>query len=194
MLCSPIYSDTGFKMKLIATELKDVLIVEPHVFEDPRGFFMETWRQEVFLDAGIDYTFVQENHSKSGRGILRGLHYQVRQAQGKFIRVVAGEIFDVAVDLRRSSETFGKWAGVYLSAENRKSLWIPPGFAHGFFVTSEAAEVTYKCTDYYAPEYEKSLLWSDPEIGIEWPVQGYDVILSDKDRDACPLADAETYD
>ncbi len=180
-------------MKLVPTELDDVIVIEPKVFPDQRGFFMETWREDMFQQVGLNYSFIQENHSKSSAGILRGLHYQIKQAQGKYIRVVAGEIYDVAVDLRRSSASFGKWTSEYLSAENKKALWVPPGFAHGFFVTSEVAEVTYKCTEYYAPEYERSLLWNDPALGIDWPIEDIEVILSEKDRNGVPLADAETY-
>ncbi|MDT8397344.1 MAG: dTDP-4-dehydrorhamnose 3,5-epimerase [Pseudomonadales bacterium] len=182
-------------MKLSHTSLPDVLLFTPRVFGDHRGFFMETWREDVFAQAGITARFVQENHSKSGRGILRGLHYQRQQAQGKFIRVVAGEIFDVAVDLRRHSITFGQWVGVTLSADNKLGLWVPPGFAHGFYVTGDGAEVSYKCTAYYAPEHEHSLLWNDPALGIEWPIApGEAPILSDKDRKASPLAEAPCYD
>lgn len=180
-------------MKLIATAIPDVIVIEPKVFGDQRGFFMETWREEDFKTQGITQHFVQENHSKSTQGILRGLHYQIKHPQGKLIRVVSGEIFDVAVDLRRSSPTFGRWVGVTLSSENKRSLWIPPGFAHGFYVTGKDAEVTYRCTDYYAPEHERSLLWNDPDIGIDWPLAGDDVVLSEKDRLGSRFEDAETY-
>ncbi|MEX2367008.1 MAG: dTDP-4-dehydrorhamnose 3,5-epimerase [Pseudohongiellaceae bacterium] len=177
-------------MKFIPSRLADVIIIEPEVHGDHRGFFMETWRAEAFARAGIDLDFVQDNHSKSKQGILRGLHYQLQQAQGKLIRVVAGEIYDVAVDIRKESPDFGKWVGVTLSADNKRSLWVPPGFAHGFYVSSEFAEVTYRCTDYYAPEYERSLRWDDPTLNIDWPVRG-EVILSDKDKNAPLLADAQ---
>jgi dTDP-4-dehydrorhamnose 3,5-epimerase len=181
-------------MKFVATELPGVVIVEPRVFGDARGFFMETWEQRKFAQAGIDATFVQDNHSASARHVLRGLHYQVRQAQGKLVRVVAGEVFDVAVDLRRSSPAFGRWVGVRLSAENRRMLWIPPGFAHGFLVLSERAEFVYKCTDFYAPDHERSLLWNDPALGIEWPLPtGVTPELSGKDSAGRTLGSAETF-
>ena len=181
-------------MKFLPTTLKDVLVLEPTVHGDHRGFFMETWRREWFEQAGIDADFIQDNHSKSSQAILRGLHYQIEKAQGKLIRVVAGEVFDVAVDLRRSSADFGKWTGVTLSAENKRSLWVPPGFAHGFYVLSDSAEVTYRSTEYYAPEYDRSLRWNDPELAIEWPLLDGEVILSNKDREAPLLADADTYE
>lgn len=180
-------------MKIKPTSIPDILVIEPDVHGDHRGFFMETWRKEWFTDLGDDLTFVQDNHSKSVKGTLRGLHYQVKQPQGKFIRVVQGEIFDVVVDLRLASDTFGQWEGVLLSSENKKSLWVPPGFAHGFYVISDTAEITYKCTDYYAAEYERSLLWNDPEIGINWPLLDDEVVLSEKDAKGSPLAECETY-
>ncbi len=181
-------------MKLIPTSIPDVILIEPDVFGDHRGFFMETWHQKKFADAGINAKFVQDNHSKSKRGILRGLHYQMHQPQGKLVRVIAGEVFDVAVDLRKSSTTFGKWVGEMLSAENKKMLWVPPGFAHGFYVISEYAEFTYKCTDFYAPEYERSISWDDPDIAINWPLVGNDnPILSEKDEAVAPFKDAEYY-
>lgn len=155
---------------------------------------METWRESTLADVAPSLRFVQDNHSKSSKGILRGLHYQLQQPQGKLVRVVSGEIFDVAVDMRRSSPTFGKWIGEVLSAENRRQLWVPPGFAHGFLVTSESAEMVYKCTDYYAPEDEHSLSWNDPTLAISWPMDGIsDAILSDKDKQAHLFADAPTY-
>jgi dTDP-4-dehydrorhamnose 3,5-epimerase len=180
-------------MKKYSTGIPDVLIFEPPVHGDHRGFFMETWRKEWF--AGIEGAneFVQDNHSKSIQGTLRGLHYQTRHTQGKYIRVVKGEIYDVVVDLRKSSRTFGKWVGEMLSAENKKSLWVPPGFAHGFYVVSEEAEITYKCTDYYAAEHERTLLWSDPQVGITWPLIENKVVLSDKDRAGSNLIDCETF-
>jgi dTDP-4-dehydrorhamnose 3,5-epimerase len=181
-------------MKVTPLQIPDVLLIEPKIFGDHRGFFMETWRARGFAEAGIDLPFVQDNHSRSARGILRGLHYQLRQPQGKLVRVVGGEVFDVAVDLRRSSPTFGRWAGAVLSAENKHMLWVPPGFAHGFYVMSELADFVYKCTDYYAPEHERSLLWNDPEVGIEWPlVDGEPPVLSAKDERAASLQMAETY-
>lgn len=164
----------------IKTSIPDVWIVEPKVFGDDRGFFMETWRQEWFSSV-TDKAFVQDNHSKSVQGTLRGLHYQTSYTQGKFIRVLAGEIYDVAVDLRKSSATFGQWVSVELSAKNKRALWVPEGFAHGFYVKSDIAEIAYKCTDYYAPEYEKTLMWNDPELAIDWPLVKEQVLLSDKD-------------
>jgi dTDP-4-dehydrorhamnose 3,5-epimerase len=170
-------------MKVIETKIPDVKIIEPAVFGDDRGFFMETWNQSKFeeLVTGKPTAFVQDNHSKSKKGILRGLHYQTENTQGKLVRVVSGEVFDVAVDIRKDSPTFGEWVGVYLSAENKRQLWVPEGFAHGFYVTSEEAEFVYKCTDYYNPNAEHSLLWNDSNIGIEWPIIE-EPILSDKDR------------
>ncbi|HCG6789347.1 TPA: dTDP-4-dehydrorhamnose 3,5-epimerase [Vibrio parahaemolyticus] len=169
-------------MKVIDTKIPDVKIIEPQVFGDERGFFMETWQQKKFeeLVTGKPTLFVQDNHSKSKQGILRGLHYQTENTQGKLVRVVSGEVFDVAVDIRKGSETFGHWVGVYLSAENKRQLWIPEGFAHGFYVTSEEAEFVYKCTDFYNPEAELSIKWDDSSIGIEWPVEDR-VTLSEKD-------------
>ncbi|MCD9497726.1 dTDP-4-dehydrorhamnose 3,5-epimerase [Photobacterium carnosum] len=172
-------------MKVIETEIPDVKIIEPDVFGDERGFFMETWNQNTFekLVTGKPTEFVQDNHSKSKKGILRGLHYQTENTQGKLVRVVSGEVFDVAVDIRKGSPTFGKWVGVYLSAENKFQLWVPEGFAHGFYVTSDEAEFVYKCTDYYNPKAEHSILWNDPEIGIDWPIlDNNKIILSDKDK------------
>lgn len=180
-------------MNIIRTDIPDVLIVEPKVFGDARGFFFESYNQRRFEElTGLSLNFVQDNHSRSARGVLRGLHYQVKQPQGKLVRVIAGEVFDVAVDLRRSSPTFGKSVGVTLSADNHRQLWIPPGFAHGFLVTSDTADFVYKATDYYAPEYERSVLWNDPALAIPWPLQG-DPLLSAKDKAGVPLAQAETY-
>ncbi|USD60273.1 dTDP-4-dehydrorhamnose 3,5-epimerase [Vibrio sp. SCSIO 43140] len=169
-------------MKVKATSIPDVKIIEPQVFGDERGFFMETWQQNKFerLVTGKSTPFVQDNHSKSSKGILRGLHYQTENTQGKLVRVVSGEVFDVAVDVRKDSPTFGQWVGVYLSAENKRQLWVPEGFAHGFYVTSDEAEFVYKCTDYYNPSAEHSIAWDDPEIGIEWPIEA-EPILSSKD-------------
>ena len=180
-------------MQVVPTELPDVLLLEPKVFGDERGFFFEAYNRRAFHKAtGIDTDFVQDNVSRSAKNVLRGLHYQVRQAQGKLVRVLAGEIWDVAVDLRRSSPSFGKWAGFTLSAESRRTAWIPVGFAHGFVVVSESADVLYKTTDYYAPEHERTLLWSDPALGIKWPLAGAPV-LADKDRRGASLAAAEAY-
>jgi len=180
-------------MQTVATELPGVLLLEPRVFGDARGFFFESYNRRAFHKAtGVDVEFVQDNHSRSVKNVLRGLHYQVRHAQGKLVRVIEGEVWDVAVDLRRASPTFGKWAGFTLSAQSKRMAWIPPGFAHGFLVVSDSAEVLYKATDYYAPEHERSLLWSDPALGIRWPLAGAPV-LADKDRRGTPLAAAEVF-
>ena len=169
-------------MKFVETPLKDVFLLEPSVFGDQRGFFMETWNIETFSQAGFDLKFVQDNHSRSAQGILRGLHYQTEHTQGKLVHVTSGEVFDVAVDLRRNSPTLGQWYGVTLSAENHRMLWVPPGFAHGFYVTSDYADFLYKCTDVYHPASEKTLAWNDPTLGIEWPVPtGEEPKLSSKD-------------
>ena len=176
------------------TKLTDVMVIEPQLFGDDRGFFMETYHQKKFLEAGIDVDFVQDNHSKSKQGILRGLHYQIQQPQGKLVRVVAGEVYDVAVDMRKSSPTFGQWVGEYLSDDNKKMLWVPPGFAHGFYVLSESAEFVYKCTELYAPEHERSLLWSDKALGISWPlVNGETPLLAAKDESGTPFSQADCY-
>ena len=170
-------------MKIIPTHIPDVLILEPQVFGDARGFFMETWNAKTFADAGLDLNFVQDNHSRSRQGTLRGMHYQIKHPQGKLVRVTSGKVFDVAVDLRQSSPTFGQWAGAELSDEDHRMLWVPPGFAHGFYVMSESADFLYKCTDLYAPEYDRSLHWNDPSIGIEWPlVNGAAPTISAKDE------------
>lgn len=180
-------------MKIIETDIPDVLIIEPKVFGDERGFFYESFNAAAFEAAtGLKRTFVQDNHSKSQRGVLRGLHYQIQQPQGKLVRVVAGEVFDVAVDLRRSSPSFGRWVGTRLSAQNQRQLWIPEGFAHGFVVLSESAEFLYKTTDYYAPAHERSLLWNDPQIGIEWQFQEQPQ-LSQKDAAGKVLSEAELF-
>lgn len=180
-------------MNIVRTGIPDVLIVEPTVFGDARGFFFESFNQRRFAElTGLDLPFVQDNHSRSARGVLRGLHYQIVQPQGKLVRVIAGEVFDVCVDLRRSSPTFGQSVSVVLSEENKRQLWIPPGFAHGFLVTSETADFVYKTTDYYAPEHERSLQWNDAALGIVWPLDG-EPTLSSKDRAGVPLAQAETY-
>lgn len=181
-------------MKFIPSKIPDVVIIEPQVFGDQRGFFMETWSTKDFSEAGLDLDFVQDNHSASTRGTLRGLHYQIQNPQGKLVRVVRGEVYDVAVDMRRSSPTYGEWVGVTLSEKNRRMLWIPPGFAHGFYVTSRDAEFVYKCTDLYAPEHERSLLWNDPDLNIDWPIEaGNTPTLSDKDVDGVPFKHADSY-
>ncbi len=181
-------------LKAIPTSLPEVLILEPKVFGDDRGFFFESFNARAFDEAtGLNRTFVQDNHSRSARNVLRGLHYQSQRPQGKLVRVVSGAVFDVAVDMRRSSPNFGKWVGVELSAENKRQLWVPEGFAHGFVVTSESAEFLYKTTDYWFPEHERSLLWNDPEIGITWPLNGTP-ILAAKDAAAATLAAADTFD
>ena len=180
-------------MKVAATAIPDVLLLEPTIYEDERGFFFESFNQKRFEDAtGLNIRFVQDNHSRSVKRVLRGLHYQIRRPQGKLLRVTAGEVFDVAIDLRRSSSTFGKYVGTVLSAANKKQLWIPEGFAHGYLVLSDAAEVLYKTTDYYAPEDERCLIWNDPDVGIDWP-KGSEPILSAKDRLGLPLSKAEIF-
>ncbi|TBU96520.1 dTDP-4-dehydrorhamnose 3,5-epimerase [Stutzerimonas kirkiae] len=180
-------------MKVVASAIPEVLILEPRVFGDERGFFYESYNAAAFENTtGLRRSFVQDNHSKSARGVLRGLHYQIRQPQGKLVRVVAGEVFDVAVDLRRGSATFGRWAGAHLSAANQRQMWVPEGFAHGFLVLSESAEFLYKTTDYYAPEHERCLLWNDPRLGIDWPLQGQPQ-LSAKDQVGLPLGEAELF-
>ncbi|KJR36120.1 dTDP-4-dehydrorhamnose 3,5-epimerase [Vibrio navarrensis] len=174
-------------MKVVDTKIPEVKIIEPSVFGDERGFFMETWNQKQFeeLVTGKNTRFVQDNHSKSKKGILRGLHYQTQNTQGKLVRVVSGEVFDVAVDIRINSPTFGQWVGTYLSAENKRQLWIPEGFAHGFYVTSDEAEFVYKCTDYYNPQAEQCISWNDPDIGIDWPLEhAGEPVLSGKDASA----------
>jgi dTDP-4-dehydrorhamnose 3,5-epimerase len=179
-------------MKVLPSELPDVLILEPRVFGDERGFFFESYNRRALAEAGLDAEFVQDNHSRSLRGVLRGLHYQVERAQGKLVRVAEGEVFDVAVDVRRSSPTFGRWMGISLSAQNKRMLWIPPGFAHGFLVLSDSADFLYKTTDYWYPEHERSLLWNDPAIGIEWPLAGAPTLAA-KDIAGRPLASADVY-
>ena len=175
-------------MQVVKTDIPDVKIIEPRVFGDERGFFMETFRTDWFKAECADVDFVQDNHSKSKQGILRGLHYQLEQTQGKLVRVVSGEVFDVAVDMRKSSPTFGQWVGATLSEDNKQMLWVPPGFAHAFYVTSDEAEFQYKCTDFYAPEYERSIIWSDPEIGVQWGGLTTDqLLLSGKDSEAMSL-------
>ena len=180
-------------MKTTPLDIPDVVRFEPKIFGDERGFFFESFNHRQFEDAiGRSVQFVQDNHSRSVKGVLRGLHYQLHRAQGKLVRVVHGEVFDVAVDIRRSSPTFGKWVGSYLSAENKQQLWVPEGFAHGFVVLSESAEFLYKTTDYYAPEHERCIRWDDPQIGIDWPIVG-EPALSGKDRQGKRLADAEVF-
>lgn len=181
-------------MKVIPTALPEVLILEPRVFGDARGFFFESFNQRVFNEAtGTNYNFVQDNHSRSAQGVLRGLHYQIRQPQGKLVRVVRGRVYDVAVDLRKSSPNFGKWTGVELSETNQRQIWIPPGFAHGFLVTSESVDFLYKTTDYYAPQFERCIAWNDPILNIQWPVQGMEVWLSAKDQQGAMLSQAEVF-
>ena len=181
-------------MKFIPTEIPDVILIEMDVFEDERGFFIETYHVKKYAEAGISIPFVQDNHSGSIKGVLRGLHYQIRHAQGKLVEAVAGKVYDVAVDLRRSSSTFGKWVGVYLSPQNRSQLWIPPGFAHGFYVLSEWAEIRYKATDLYSPAWERTLLWNDKNVGIKWPFTDNQLpILSVKDAEGKSISETEEY-
>jgi len=180
-------------MRFTPTAIPDVIIIEPKIFADERGFFLKGYQKKSFSEAGIPFDFVQDNHSKSQQGVLRGLHYQIQQPQGKLVRVIAGEIFDVAVDIRKSSTTFGKWVGDYLSAENKRMFWVPAGFAHGFYVTSPTAEVLYKTTDYYAPQWERSIAWNDLTINIDWPLHGKTPILSTKDEAGKLLNEAEVF-
>ena len=181
-------------MNFTPMSIPDVILVTPRVHGDERGFFMETWHAQRFKEAGIPDRFVQDNHSLSNRNTLRGLHYQIRQPQGKLVRVVRGEVFDVAVDLRRSSPTYGRWTAAYLSAQNKQQMWIPTGFAHGFLVLSEQAEFVYKCTDFYAPEHERTLLWNDLDLGIDWPLPAASApVVSSKDAAGTPLSRAEVY-
>ena len=179
-------------MKVTPSALADAKLIEPRVFGDERGFFLESWNARALAQAGIDATFVQDNHSRSRRGVLRGLHYQIEHAQGKLVRVVAGEVFDAAVDLRRSSATFGRSLGVVLSEANKRMLWLPPGFAHGFLVLSESADFLYKSTDYWYPEHERTLLWNDPALGLDWPLEGAPTLAA-KDAAGIPLARADVY-
>jgi len=182
-------------MKLNSTSIPDIILIEPRVFGDERGFFMETYHARKFEELGIPDRFVQDNHSGSYRGTLRGLHYQIHRTQGKLVRAVVGEVFDVAVDLRRSSTTFGHWVGENLSAENKRQLWVPPGFAHGFYVLSDWAEVLYKVTDFYAAEWDRTLIWNDPKVGITWPIEdGESPILSAKDAQGNTLDETEVFD
>jgi dTDP-4-dehydrorhamnose 3,5-epimerase len=181
-------------VKFTPTDIPDVVVIEPVVYQDARGFFLESWHEARYAQAGIRLPFVQDNHSRSVCGTLRGLHYQSPRPQGKLVRAASGEIFDVAVDLRRSSPTFGRWVGVTLSDENRRQLWVPPGFAHGFYVTSESADIIYKCTDYYAPEHDRTLRWDDPDVGVAWPlIGGHGPLLSPKDEAGAPFREAPGY-
>jgi dTDP-4-dehydrorhamnose 3,5-epimerase len=183
-------------MNVIETKLPEVLLLEPKVFGDARGFFMESWNKQTFAERGLDLNFVQDNHSRSARGVLRGIHYQIKQPQGKLVRVVAGSVFDIAVDLRKSSPHFGQWVGYELSAENQRMLWVPPGFGHGFLVLSESADFLYKTTNYYAPEWDRGVRWDDPEMGIDWPLAampGVALQLSAKDQAQPLLRDAEVF-
>jgi dTDP-4-dehydrorhamnose 3,5-epimerase len=180
-------------MRVIATDIPDVLIIEPLVFGDERGFFYESFNQKVWEEkTGLRTTFVQDNHSRSERNVLRGLHYQIKQSQGKLVRVITGEVFDVAVDIRKSSQTFGRWVGFTLSAENKRIIWIPEGFAHGFLVLSDVAEFLYKTTDYWAPEYERTIIWNDSDLGIRWPLK-VKPVLSGKDAEGIALKNADVY-
>ncbi|MGK0442968.1 MAG: dTDP-4-dehydrorhamnose 3,5-epimerase [Pseudohongiellaceae bacterium] len=187
------HREKSLSMNKIETSIPGVLILEPKVFGDERGFFMETYRESFFKGFDKEINFVQDNHSKSARGVLRGLHYQIENPQGKLVRVISGEVYDVAVDMRKTSATFGQHVGLILSADNKRIFWVPPGFAHGFLVLSESAEFVYKCTEYYAPEHERSLLWNDPELGIVWPELDAELQLSAKDEVASLLVDAETF-
>jgi dTDP-4-dehydrorhamnose 3,5-epimerase len=183
-------------MHILPTPLPGVLIIEPKVFGDARGFFLESWNRQTFAESGLAVDFVQDNHSRSSRGVLRGIHYQLHQPQGKLVRVVSGAVFDVAVDLRKTSPHFGRWVGYELSAENHRMLWIPPGFGHGFLVLSETADFLYKTTDYYAPHWDRGIRWNDPDIGIAWPLEGIpggQPLLSAKDEAQPLLQDAEVY-
>lgn len=181
-------------MKVVSTSIPEVKIIEAQVFGDERGFFMETFRASIMDELTGGKPFVQDNHSKSAQGILRGLHYQMQQTQGKLVRVVQGAVFDVAVDMRKDSATFGQWVGEVLSAENKKQLWVPEGFAHGFYVMTESAEFVYKCTDYYAPEFDRSLKWDDADVGIDWPlVDGKQPLVSEKDENGKSFAEADTF-
>jgi len=181
-------------MNVIETTLPGVLLIEPRVFGDARGFFLETWSRRSYAEAGLDLDFVQDNHSRSAKGVLRGMHYQIQQTQGKLVRVATGSVYDVALDLRRSSPTFGKWEGFVLSEANKRVLWVPPGFAHGFLCLEDGTDFMYKCTDLYAPQHERTVLWSDPAVGIEWPLDGIGTpLVAAKDAAGSLLADAETF-
>lgn len=182
-------------MKIIKTKIPEVLIIEPKPFIDERGFFMETWNKKKFADLGLTMEFVQDNHSKSVKNTLRGLHYQIENAQGKLVRVIQGEVFDIAVDLRKSSPHFGKWVGATLTAENKKMLWVPTGFAHGFLVLTETAEFQYKCSDFYNPKAERCIIWNDPQLDIAWPItESENLILSEKDKKGVLFKNAEVFE
>ena len=180
-------------MELIETGIEGALLIEPRVFGDHRGFFLESWNARAFAEAGLDLSFVQDNHSRSARGVLRGLHFQNPHPQGKLVRVINGAVYDVIVDLRRSSPSFGKWFGAELSAQNKRMMWVPPGMAHGFLCLEDATDFLYKCTEFYDAASEHTLLWNDPALGIEWPLDGIEVQLSAKDREAARFADVATY-
>lgn len=180
-------------MKLVPTDIPEVVVIEPQVFGDERGFFLESWNRARFAEAGLDLEFVQDNHSRSAKGVLRGIHYQLARPQGKLVRVMTGSVYDVAVDLRRSSPTFGRWAGVELSSANKRMLWVPPGFGHGFLTLEDGTDFFYKCTEFYAPEDERCIAWDDPAIGIAWPLAGIEPMLSQKDQAGVPLGEAELY-
>jgi dTDP-4-dehydrorhamnose 3,5-epimerase len=180
-------------VNVIPTDIEGLAIIEPRVFGDDRGFFMESWNRQIFADLGLDLDFVQDNHSRSAKGVLRGLHYQQPNPQGKLVRVTAGRAWDVAVDLRAGSATYGKWAGVELSAENKRMFWVPPGFAHGFVSLEDGTDFLYKCTAFYTPANEHSLMWNDPEVGIEWPLEGIEPQLSAKDKVGKPLREVEAF-
>ena len=182
-------------MEFVGTSIPDVILIKPKVFIDKRGFFFETYQAKMYADAGISAKFVQDNQSGSRQGTLRGLHYQIKHAQGKLVRVLVGEVFDIAVDMRRSSTTFGKWVGAYLSSENKHQVWIPPGFAHGFYVLSDWVEFLYKVSDFYSAQWERTLIWNDPDVGIEWPlVNNQDPFLSTKDALGLPLKQSELFE
>jgi dTDP-4-dehydrorhamnose 3,5-epimerase len=181
-------------MEITKTSIQDILIIHPKVFEDERGYFFEVFQAQKYTSFGLKASFIQDNQSGSKKGVLRGLHYQIQKPQGKLIRVINGEVFDVAVDIRKSSPTYGKWIGTVLSSDNKIQIWIPPGFAHGFYVTSDVGEIVYKTTEVYAPEFERTIIWSDPDIGIKWPLSNVDPIISPKDANGKFLRDAEIYD
>jgi len=181
-------------MKAVATDIPGPLIIEPRIFGDERGFFMETWNADSFREHGLDLAFVQDNHSRSQKGVLRGLHFQNPGAQGKLVRVTSGAVFDVAVDIRRSSDHFGRWIGVELSVDNKRMLWVPEGFAHGFLTLADDTDFLYKCTARYAPEHEHTLAWDDPEVGVDWPLADLEPIVSDKDRQGLSLSDIPAFD
>jgi dTDP-4-dehydrorhamnose 3,5-epimerase len=180
-------------VEVTPTNIPEALVLTPRVFGDERGFFLESYNRQTFAKLGIDYEFVQDNHARSTGNVLRGLHYQIKQPQGKLVRVVAGEVFDVAVDLRRNSPTFGKWTGIYLTDKEKKLFWVPPGFAHGYFVLSDEAEFLYKTTDFYAPEHERCIRWDDPDLAIKWPISNGPPILSEKDKNGCLFKGAEYF-